>query len=369
MAPRIDTDFPGGSIDVVRLPARGAIELALRTDSASDVRQWFAFRLDGATRARELVITNAGDASFPNGWPAYRAMTTVDGRRWRRAPTTYDGGSLVIRHEPACSAAVYAYFATYPVARLDRLLARIAPSRNLEIDVVGESVQGRVLPVLRFGAGEQVIWLLGRQHPGEAPASFLMDGLARRLAREGDDAVAFLLERATVNVAPLVDLDGVELGNMRTNAAGRNLNRAWDDPDPDDTPEVAALVAAMEATGVDLFLDVHADESSPFAFAAGSEGNPGVTDAILGGEALLRSILEEETVEFVDEPFYPIDEPGEADLSCASNQIGERFGCPALTLELPIKDCGDERVRPGWSPARAERFGAALVDVLGRYLA
>jgi len=49
--------------------------------------------------------------------------------------------------------------------------------------------------------------------------------------------------------------------------------------------------------------------------------------------------------------------------------MGERFGCPALTLEMPIKDCGDECVPAGWSPARAQRFGEALVDVLARYLA
>ncbi len=352
----------------MRLPARGAIELALRADTASDVRQWFAFRLEGAARPRDLVITNASVSSFPNGWPGYRALATTDGTRWRRVPTSYDGESLVIRHAGVAEPMLYAYFATYSVARLDRLLDRIGKKRHVELAIAGETVMGRAIPVARVGEGEMPIWLLGRQHPGEVPASFLMEGLLERLAKEDDEAVSILLERATLYVAPLVDQDGAELGNMRTNAAGTNLNRAWDDPDPEDAPEVAALLAAIEETGVGLFLDVHADESSPFAFAAGSEGNPSVTEEILEGEALLRSILEEETVEFVDEPGYPIDEPGQADLSCASNQIGERFDCPAITLELPMKDTGDDRVPAGWSPTRAKRFGSALVDALARYV-
>lgn len=368
MPARVDIDFPGGSIDVVKVPARGPIELALRTDTASDFRQWFAFRIEGAARPRDLVITNASGSSFPSGWPGYRAMATTDGTRWRRVPTSYDGESLAIRHAGAAPAALYAYFATYPVSRLDRLLGRIGRRRHVGLAVAGETVMGRSIPVVRCGEGEMPIWLLGRQHPGEVPASFLMEGFLERLASENDEAVSILLDRATVYAAPFVDQDGAELGNMRTNAAGTNLNRAWDDPDPETAPEVAAVLNAIEESGVGLFLDVHADESSNFAFAAGSEGNPSVTEEILEGEALLRSILEEEAVEFVDEPFYPIDEPGQADLSCASNQIGERFDCPALTLELPMKDTGDDRVPAGWSPARAQRFGRALVDVLARYV-
>ena len=368
MALRVETDFPGGSIEVVRLPARGALELALRPDTASHFRQWFAFRLEGAGRPRDLCITNASESSFPNGWPGYRVMATPDGTRWRRVPPSYDGETLHIRHAGQEQPVLYAYFATYPVARLDRLLDRIGKRRHVGLGIAGETVMGRAIPVVSCGEGQMPIWLVGRQHPGEVPASFLMEGLLERLANQEDGAVRLLLERATLYVAPLVDQDGAELGNMRTNAAGTNLNRAWDDPDPEDAPEVAALLAAMAETGVGLFFDVHADESSPFAFAAGSEGNPGVTEEILEGEALLRAILEEETVEFVDEPGYPIDEPGEADLSCASNQVAERFDCPAITLELPMKDTGDARVPPGWSPARAKRFGASLVDVLARYV-
>ena len=72
--------------------------------------------------------------------------------------------------------------------------------------------------------------------------------------------------------------------------------------------------------------------------------------------------------EFLDQAFYDPDPPGMADLSCASNQIGERYGVAAITLELPMKDTGTEAVRPGWSERRAMRFGASMVDALAETL-
>src|SRR5205809_218400 len=116
MAFVIDSDFPGGSIEVVRVPRRGAVELALRDDSAADIRQWFHFRVSSDSAvARDLVISNASDATFPNGWPQYRAMVSTDGgKRWSRAPTELDGSSLRIRHAGRAAITEYAYFAPYP---------------------------------------------------------------------------------------------------------------------------------------------------------------------------------------------------------------------------------------------------------------
>jgi murein tripeptide amidase MpaA len=364
----IDTDFPGGRVGVLDVPdGDDPIQLEIQPDNASDMRQWFAFQVVGEEQRRDIVLGNASGSTFPNGWPGYRVMATLDGKRWFRARTQYDGESLVITHTPRAPIVKYAYFATYEYERLVRRLERVRRAPHADVMVVGQSVLGRDIHVARFGGGDRVVWILGRQHPGETPASFAMDGLLARLSRADDEATQELLESSTVFVAPLVDVDGAELGNMRTNAAGVNLNRAWDDPDPEDAPEVAALLEAIQGTGVDVFFDVHSDESSTYAFAACSEGNPSVTDEILEREAELCELLSEHTVEFLDEPFYDRDEPGAADLSCAANQVGERYGCPAITLELPMKDTGDERVPAGWSTPRAHQFGACLVDVLARF--
>ncbi len=38
---------------------------------------------------------------------------------------------------------------------------------------------------------------------------------------------------------------------------------------------------------------------------------------------------------------YGIDEPGTADLSIASNAVGQKYKCLAFTLEMPFKDTED----------------------------
>ena len=60
-------------------------------------------------------------------------------------------------------------------------------------------------------------------------------------------------------------------GNLRTNAAGANLNREWLAPSAERSPEVLYVRAAMQAGGVDAFLDVHGDEGLPYVFTDGNE--------------------------------------------------------------------------------------------------
>jgi murein tripeptide amidase MpaA len=365
----IEADFSSGSIEVLRARGQGPVELALRDDSAADIRQWFHFAVrSDSEKRRRLVIANASEATFANGWEGYRAMVQRAGRGWARAETSYDGTALTIIHEPRSAVTRYAYFAPYPVTRLDRLLGQLNEQPWVDVSQIGESVEGRPLHAVSFGDEDarRTVWIIARQHPGETPASWAMEGLLDRLANGADEAVGALLSEARVVVVPLVNPDGAELGNHRTSASGVNLNRVWDDPSADDAPEVVAIRAAIEATGVDLFFDVHADESHVFAFAACTEGNPSYTDEIAEAEAAIRDDLAEVTPEFLDEPGYDLDEPGEADLSCAANFIGESFGCPAVTLELPIRDSQGERVKAGWSPGRAVRFGRNMVDVLRR---
>jgi murein tripeptide amidase MpaA len=368
MALRIDDDFFAGSIDVLRAPSRGDVELALRPDSAADVRQWFAFDVkDDALRTRDLVVRGVGEATYPDGFVDYEAMVSYDGDSWTRAPTQYDGSDLIITHEPRQKKTRYAYFAPYSMRRLEKALAKLAHAVHCDVAPIVSSTEGRPVYVASLGPEDaaRTVWIIAAQHPGETPALWFMHGLMKRL-RRGDAAVRQLLGSTRLCLAPLVNPDGAARGNMRTSATGANLNRCWVDPDPEEACEVAALLERMDATGVDLFLDVHADEECSYAFPAGCEGNPSFDVALADAEGALRGDLAASFAEFLDEPFYELDAPGEAELTCAANQIGERHGAVSLTLELPMKGDGGGRVRAGWSPKRAVKAGESLVDVLLR---
>ena len=96
-----------------------------------------------------------------------------------------------------------------------------------------------------------------------------MEGLIERLQRPDDTEMQRLLEKADLYLVPNMNPDGAFHGNLRTNAAGQDLNRAWLEPSAERSPEVWFVQQEMKRHGVDLFLDIHGDEEIPHVFAAG----------------------------------------------------------------------------------------------------
>ncbi len=187
-----------------------------------------------------------------------------------------------------------------------------------------------------------------------------MEGLIDRL-QSGDAEVQRLLERADFYLVPNMNPDGAFHGHLRTNAAGKDLNRAWAAPSAEESPEVLFVQEQMAKYGVDLFLDVHGDEEIPFVFAAGCEGNPEFTPRLDRLESLFRERLEANG-EFQSVHGYPKDAPGQANLTLACNHVGRTYDCLSLTLEMPFKDHNlSPNPRTGWSGGAVEgaRGGSA----------
>jgi murein tripeptide amidase MpaA len=364
---RITSDFDGGSITVLGDPEAPTVSLMLSPDNAADILQWFCFRRVGEPgEPRRFRVENAGLAEYHDAWQNYRVCASYDGQSWFRVPTRYEGGALLFRHRPSRRVVTYAAFAPYPYARHRRVVGRAARSSRARVDVLGETAQGRPIPAITFGesgASTSRVWMIARQHPGETMAAWCAEGIVERLLDEGDPLSAALLEDAHITVVPCVNIDGGVLGNHRTNAVGADLNRSWASPDPERSPEVFAVRAALVESGADLFLDIHGDESVPWVFAAGCEGNPGYTGRIAALEARFGELLEAADPAFLRSPGYPPDAPGEGDLSCAANWVGERFDCLSLTLELPFKEgLGQPEGGRPWSPERSYAFGRALLE-------
>lgn len=367
---KIVSDFDAGNIDIVSSSATRA-ELAIRSDSnAEEFRQWFHFQVKGAAAGSSVIeIVNAGDCTYPDAWDGYRACVSPDMTRWSRAPTEFDGKTLRIEHRPGAPSVYYAYFAPFSLARHARLIDRAVRSPHARADVVGKTVDGRDLHVVTVGApeeGRRRVWVIARQHPGETQAEWFAEGMLDRLFDARDEVTRAVLEKAVVHVVPNMNPDGSARGNLRANAAGENLNRAWLVPDVDASPEVAGVRAWMQQEGVDLFLDVHADERNPYCFLAGCEGNPGYNDRLRFLENLFEQSLVTFDEDFQDEYGYDRDEPGGGDLRTAGNWVGEEFDCLSYTVEMPFKDAANHPdPERGWTPERAKRLGkAALESVL-----
>jgi len=137
------------------------------------------------------------------------------------------------------------------------LIADCLQYDGVSLDVLGTSIQGQTLDCLRVGEGEKTIWVIARQHPGESMAEWWMEGFLARLLDEEDEVAQQLRKDATFRIVPNMNPDGSRLGNLRTNAAGANLNREWGVCTAEKSPEVLHTIAAMDADKPVLCLDVH----------------------------------------------------------------------------------------------------------------
>jgi murein tripeptide amidase MpaA len=369
----INAAFDSGNIEVLSVKDATAL-LAIRKDKASEFFQWFHFRVDGAGgRELTLKITGLGASAYPGGWPAYRAVFSEDREYWGRTDTTYDaqedGGTLTIRHTSQAGTCWFAYFAPYSMERHHDLVAQTAACEGVEYRNLGLSIEGQSIDCLSMGEGPKQVWLYARQHPGESMAEWWMEGALDMLTDPADPHARALRQRCRFHVVPNANPDGSCRGHLRTNAAGVNLNREWREPSAERSPEVLAIRNAMDATGVDFAIDVHGDEAIPYVFIAGFEGIPSWTEAQGAGYTRYRQILERRTPDFQTKRGYPTAGAGRANLTMSTNQVAERFGAVAMTLEMPFKDNDDlPCAAQGWSPERSKLLARECLAALYEWL-
>ena len=370
----ITANFDAGNIEVINLEDKKNIQLVIRPDVGGEFFQWFNFRITGEVGEQYVLnILNAGEAAFPAGWESYQAVASYDRDYWFRLPTSYQDGKLTITADMECETIQIAFFAPYSYERHQDLLAAVQMHPLVTLEHLGETLDKRDLTLVKISDGDgdankskRNIWITARQHPGETMAEWLVDGLLHSLL-DGDNATGkLLLDKANFYIVPNMNPDGSVRGHLRTNAVGTNLNRAWSNPNLETSPEVFHVINKMEATGVDLFYDVHGDEEIPFVFLAGSQGTPSYNDRLARLRDRFSEVLKLASADFQTEEGYDVDAPGTANMTLATHWVAERFDCLANTLEMPFIDNNNvPDADTGWSPERSMKLGeASLVAML-----
>ena len=360
---RIDADFDSGNIEVLDLSDPHCAQLAIRKDLNSDHFQWFHFKASELKIGcdYQFTLVNAHASSYPHAWEGYQTVASYDQRNWFRVPTRYEKGALIFSMSAEHEKVWFAYFEPFSREQHEGLISIALEQTNIELYASGRSVEGRSIEVLRVKSSHPApkkVWIIAQQHPGEHMAEWFMQGLIERLEEGGVTA----LEHVELYLVPNMNPDGAYHGNLRTNAAGVDLNRAWQSANSEQSPEVHFVLSQMQATGVDLFLDIHGDEAIPYVFTAGCEGNPSFNARLEHLENHFRKALIETGADYQTQFGYPKDAPGQANLTLACNAVGERFDCLAFTLEMPFKDHDDRPdARTGWNGARSKKLA---VDVL-----
>ncbi len=364
---KVTSNFDSGNIEVESIDDEGQINLNIRKDTNSEFLQWFHFRLTGAKDIKcQISILNAGQSSYPKGWENYNICASYDREEWFRIPTTYHDGVMKVDYQPSYNSMYFAYFAPYSYERHQNLIHESQLESNCLLQVIGETVEGRSLDMLIIGdqsPDKKKVWMIARQHPGESMAEWFVEGMLERLFDESDTVARSILDQATLYVIPNMNPDGSIAGNLRSNFAGANLNREWEQPRLKESPEVYYALQQMDLIGVDMLLDVHGDEAIPYNFVAGAEGIANYTDRIKLLEDKFKTHWISICPDFQDKHNYGPDAPGSANMTVCSNQIASRFNCLAYTIEMPFKD-NDDWPDPyyGWSPERSATLGASVLQ-------
>lgn len=332
-------------------------------------RAWFCFRIAQPRRGRRLsrpftLVLKHLQTMLGGGDPgALNPVVRYAAEDWRRLPAgkpapTDDGrlGGWWTLEAPITFVDVAL---CYPYGQPE-VAALVQETGALAVETIGVSEGGR--PMLRLandyggpdGGRRPGVYLLGRQHAGEAPGSWVLDGLLRGLAGSPDSG-------PMVWAAPLVDIDGVEAGRYGKDHPPHDLNRAWGRP----AMRHEALVLQADARRwadrchPALMLDLHApgigETDGLYAYRT-----PGGSDE--GWLELLERRLDDLAGEpFGREAMYPSRyERGQA---CGFFQ--NELGCPALTLEIPYSRCGDRVLDRETYREAGARIAAGLMERLG----
>jgi murein tripeptide amidase MpaA len=364
---KISHQFDAGAIDVLRADDPSAIDLNIRKDSAADIIQWFYFRVQGA-KATPLTMNflNAGQAAYPDGWNDYQAAASYDRETWFRVPTSYDGKTMTIEHTPEYDSVYYAYFEPYSWERHLALLDNAQLNDYVRMEDLGSTLDGHDMNLLVIGEpeeGKPKVWVIARQHPGETMAEWFVEGMVDALLDVANPFGRQLLQEAVFYVVPNMNPDGSVRGNLRTNAAGANLNREWLNPTMERSPEVFLVLNKMKEVGCDLFLDIHGDEGLPYVFTAGSEALESWSKADAQRQQDFVEAFKIASPDFQDEFGYGESPLTPETLTMGSPHISHAFGCLSLTLEMPFKDnANDPDPVTGWDGARSARLGAAILQ-------
>ncbi|KAF7987263.1 hypothetical protein HCN44_003025 [Aphidius gifuensis] len=118
------------------------------------------------------------------------------------------------------------------------------------------------------------IVITARVHPGETPSSWMMKGIIDFLTGESNQAKE-LREKFIFKLVPMLNPDGVIVGNNRCSLSGKDLNRQYRTVMRESYPSVwhtkLMIRRLMEECGIVIYCDLHAHSRKHNIFIYGCE--------------------------------------------------------------------------------------------------
>jgi len=230
--------------------------------SLSPSGRWFYFCMTGI-KGKQLYL------NFNNTDPL-RCMYSYDNQTFERLTSCDTPARKKVVAQFERDTVFLAYYTPYTFSYLQKRLAtwvEKAPKSTAKLETIGYSTQNRSMQLLTItdpsvnDSEKKRIWIQGRIHTSESPASWHLDGFIDGLLADTPEAEA-IRKSAIFYINPFVNPDGVYLGLSRSNANGVNLEINWGRPADSTEQEVKVLKAKMaelikQNGSFDMYLGMH----------------------------------------------------------------------------------------------------------------
>lgn len=351
MSLKVHTRIPYGNARAVSVRDNGDMpEVSFAADPQGGPEAlWFCFRLVEAdeTSAQKVRLTlrftrnmlgmNAPETCHPTYRPEGQGWFRTKSGELSHSPDGQVSVSWLIPY-PSPSTEV-AFCFPYGRPEIDHLLKR--SKGYWKKDEIGLSQDGRVMIRLSndYGGSAQNrfgVYMVARQHAGETPGSWVMDGVLERFSRTHKTP-------CTVWASPLADIDGIVHGSYGKDAFPHDLNRAWGQPPMRHETMVLQndIRRWTQRCKASLILDFHApggsDAAGVFCSLPHPETNAAIHKESVGWANVMRDSIGKEYV--ADDFARVADAPSRWEHPQLAD-FADTLGVPMLSIETPYSSCG-----------------------------
>ncbi|XP_059689244.1 cytosolic carboxypeptidase 1 isoform X1 [Gavia stellata] len=283
---KFNSKFESGNLRKVIQIRKNEYDLILNSDiNSNHYHQWFYFEVSGMKTGIgyrfNIINCEKSNSQFNYGMQPlmYSVQEALNSRPyWTRVGTdicyyknhfsrssiaaggqkgkSYYTITFTVTFQHKDDVCYFAYHYPYTYSTLKMHLQKLESMHNpqqiyFRQDVLCETLAGNSCPLVTITAmpesnyyehicqfrNRPYVFLSARVHPGETNASWVMKGTLEYLMSNNPSAQC-LRESYIFKIIPMLNPDGVVSGNHRCSLSGEDLNRQWQNPNPDLHPTI-----------------------------------------------------------------------------------------------------------------------------------
>ena len=372
MSLRVNARFGAGNVAataVIETETSAEVQFSANPSGGSEAL-WFFFRVDESApdtphpetlKLTLLYVRNmTGCDSLASLHPTHRG----EGQGWNRtrggrAGVDVDGQACVSWTIPYPSPSVE-FSLCYPYAMNEVKILVRKSKQYLSMNAIGLSQEGRLMPRIS-NAVEQAtarpgIYIVARQHAGETPGSWVLDGMLQHFAKTRETQIYF-------RAVPLVDIEGVDRGLYGRGNAEGSFGHAWG---PRPTRHEARVIQNdlsdwKDHCNASFVLDLQAAGGSEHQgiycqLPCQTEDSTAARDSAKWANVLSEGIGEE----YAAETFKRETEPTPSGMSFVG-YVRSTLNINALALAVPYALCGKTMMTPKQYREAGRRIARTMV--------